>query len=360
MKRTMLYEILRKAAPALASKDVIAIFTCFCFSKKQVFAYDDLIAIQYPLVTPIRGGVRGEVLLNWLASLKGELLDIGCDNGELSLKCGRAKLTAPLLPEGDFLFDMPEDGDKFKLPIDNRLVRMLGRATLSMGLDPSHPWRMGITIVGSKKSLILYSCDNISVTRVVGKSLSAKPLCVVVPPRFCDLLKSFAKTEGKGTLILCGEWLKAEFASGLKVFTRAGSTPDVKQYEDLFAKMDGVKLKRFVEIPKTLKRALERARVVLPFSKDPFTSMTIGKGLLNLHTMSDGGEVKDRIKFGEHPTRTIHLMPDLLLRAIEEATTINMSAGFIGLRGPNFSHMIAEVVHGGNSSSNNQSGAKDE
>lgn len=39
--RAMLVAILKKLAPALAPRDLVPIFTCFCFSKDSVHAYDN-------------------------------------------------------------------------------------------------------------------------------------------------------------------------------------------------------------------------------------------------------------------------------------------------------------------------------
>jgi hypothetical protein len=61
LEREDLVAVLKKVAPALSGKELIPIFSCLCFGEKSVHAYDDVVAMQFPLQCGIRGGGRGYV-----------------------------------------------------------------------------------------------------------------------------------------------------------------------------------------------------------------------------------------------------------------------------------------------------------
>lgn len=346
MKRTQLFDVLKKTSPALSNKDVIAVFSCFCFGKDSVLAYDDLIAIQFPLkVEGLRGAVKGDVLLRWLGSVKFKDVDVVPGETSVLFKCGRSKIELPLLSKDDFLFKFPTKAARFEFPVDDSVVKLIQQATTSMGTDPSHPWRLGLTLKISPDGLLMYSCDNATATRVSSSKSHKKSFSVIIPPRFCDLLKTFAKDEGKCTLKLSGKWLIADFESGLKLFSRAGASPDIDQYEKLFKGYDAVAPKSYVKLPPPLKNALDRAEVILPYAKEPYTTATVKDGTLSFLTKSDStGEIKDRMKFEKHAAIELRFLPSRLSRAIHKGVRMCMTEKFIVLRSKGYAHMIAPVI----------------
>jgi DNA polymerase III sliding clamp (beta) subunit (PCNA family) len=347
VNRKTFVEVLGKVADALSGKDLIPVFACFCFDGKSVHAYDDVVALRHPLVCGIEGAVRGTLLLNFLKASKAKDVDVTQDGEGLLLKAGRSKLTTSVLPAKDFLFEEPEVSKKaFTFAVDADFLQSLDKAMVSMGRDPSHPWRLGVCVVGGNDAMTLYSSDNRSASKVVIKGGSTAPgLVTILPPRFCELLVAIGKADAPEMVSLSGEWAVVAFSSGLKLFSRTISGPDVKMYRQLFKAASD---EECVSVPDGLDKALERAQVVLPYAKEPHTKLRVADGKLHLTTESSAGNVKDAITV-EHPECEADLSPDLVYRALPYCPKFRIAGdkGFVVFRGKGIVHLVTTIQQSG-------------
>lgn len=345
MERAALAEILKQVQPALSTKDMIPVFTCFCFDGKTVTAFDDIIAIQAPCSFEVTGGVRGATLLAFLRASGAKEVTVTEGKEELVFKLGAAKLTLPVVSPDDFVFSFPDDSKASSVPITGDLITSLEKALVSMGMDPSHPWRMGITLAFDEGKVWLYSSDNMTASRaqvavkvpekLVGKS-------VVMPPKMASLLPTMAKREKEGELWVTTKWLEARWQSGTRLFARAVDGVDVSQFEGLFEQMlpKGY-MKKAIDLPKGIDRRLERALVVLENTPDKISTFQIEDDRLYMLTHSNLGEAKDVVACTGHDPVKVLCSPDLIKRGLVHCTRFLIVPGssFV-LLGDQFVHSI--------------------
>src|SRR5689334_5595858 len=106
VKREQLLHALELISPGLSTKDVPDQTNSYCFSKGQVYTFDDETAciMQSPL--NITGSIPAEPLRNLLAKLKDEYLEFKQETGKLKIK-GKGSWSTILME------------NKIELPIEN-------------------------------------------------------------------------------------------------------------------------------------------------------------------------------------------------------------------------------------------------
>lgn len=348
MKRTDLLDTLKMISPALASRDFIPILVCYCFDPKTVTAFDDVVAMTAPLVTGLKGGIKGDVMLNWLANSRAPEVEIKQEDKDVSLKAGRSRIKLTALPAGDFVFEWPKD-EANELPLNETVLAGFRKCLVSMGQDPSQPWQSGITMALDKDRMRLYSTNNTSASLIkldlkVPKAL--QEMTLLLPPRFCTLLVNLmAKNEGK-VLRLNKRWAEAQFENGLRMLSKAGKA-DVKEYQKVFSKeLASSAEEKLCDMPAGLAGTLARNLVVLSKAADKFSKMSVADGKLKVVSRSDHGEVTDYVKLPGHPDCEVELQPDLLAAALDHAKQICFMEGSCAvLKGKGFTHVVAVVNH---------------
>ena len=341
MNRDEFLTILNQAAPALSSKDLVPILACFCFDGKTVMAYDDTVALRIPCVTEFAGGVRGDVLLGFLKATRAKEVAFDFEKAnQLVVLAGRAELKQPLVPVADFVFEEPKTAGALQLPLVPELVDGLKKCLISMGRDPAHSWRLGITISFSRTKIQLFSSDNQIASRVELKCELPEEFeneSVVLPPKFVELLISSAGKKAEGTLTLTAGWVKLEYSNGAVLFARAIDTVDVQAFNKVFACEAGAS---FVPIPRGFSRCIDRALVVCRSMNDGGTDARLKDGHMELETKTALGEVFDAIPVPEHPDTTIRMLPDLINRVIEAGTEIRFNERNVLVRNGSLLHFI--------------------
>jgi DNA polymerase III sliding clamp (beta) subunit (PCNA family) len=344
MERAELTAVLKKLSPALSGKDLIPIFSCFCFGDTTTYAYDDVVALIHPKPTgDLRGGIRGSLLLNMLQASKAKEVTITQEGEKAQIQLGRTKLDVPVLEVDAFLFKPPTTGDAASVKVDEAFLTALEKAAVSIGRDPSHPWRLGVTIMFGKGWTTFYASDNKTAAKVqLGKAGEDEPTVAVLPPRFVELLMEIGKSDPPLKIHLSKEWVQASFTTGLKLFSRTISGADLDIFQGLFAdKVEGA-----VEIPKGLDRCLERAALVAPYAKDPFTSISIDAERIRFKTKSPAGDVADAILLEGHEAVEVDVTPDLLQRGLKYAAKIKVLPEKVVLRGPGYTYLSSTVSRG--------------
>jgi DNA polymerase III sliding clamp (beta) subunit (PCNA family) len=361
MKRTDLIERLKKLAPALSTKEFVPILSCFCFGKTSVHAYDDVIALELPyggeFQLPIRGGLRGKLLLDFLSASKateveflnpsGEKVD-HTYTGELHCKAGRSKLKIPLQTETEFVFSLPPADAAHTINIGRDFIDRLKMAMPSMGENPSTPWQYGVTIFFGRKSIALYATDNkvASSVRVwIAPAEALQGQVTIMPPRFCDLLVEISGKDEPVKLVLTDQWVTAYFKSGLTLFSKAVAGANVIEYQTIF-KAANEQSQDAVEVPLGFERCVDRALVVLPYAGEtPFTDFSVGAGRLSMKTLSRAGEANDEIGLEGHPDVEVKANPDNLKKHLANVTHLRLvKDSFVVLLGEGVSHLVTAVA----------------
>lgn len=319
--RPSLVAILKKLAPALHSKDLVPALACFCFAADSVHAYDDTCGLTFPAKLGITGGVRGELLLSFLNASHSKMADVTPGDGSILFRAGRDKLETQLLPEDDFLFTAPKLEGATPVKIDGPFLVALTRAALSMGRDASTTWRYGVTCVPHAAGYALYATDAVTVTRAVVGKLGTPGELVLLPPRFVDLLLAQSKDDAPKRMSIAEQWCEVKFQSGLKLFTRTVTGAAPEKYDALLEQINETTKGLAVEIPKGLQHCLERAQLVVKYSKEPHTRVTADGTNLRFETKSAAGDVRGSVLCG-HAAAEALVPPELILRGLPHAEKI--------------------------------------
>jgi hypothetical protein len=331
MIRTDFLDLLRRLSPALAKKDFVAIFQCFCFTGEEVYAYDDTLAIKAPCPTEFSGGVSGSMLLGFLAASRIKEIEILVEKEEITFKAGRSRMKAALVDPDEFLFEDP--GEKgTTLEIGGDFISAVAAALPFMGTNPSQPDLLGLTLVIGKTSYI-YASDNLTAVReaVEMKNLpkGAEKIILALSPRFCSLLVANHAKDPVKSLTLGKTWSRAEFSSGLTIYAPCVGEPSKEKYEEMFADILSGEAGEFIDIPKAFGRCCDRAIVGTGGSSEVLTLIRYQKkGRLSLVTQNPGGEIRDTLKL-KAPWADLQasIPAETLARAAERSETFCIVPG---------------------------------
>lgn len=312
MDRAELVNKLELVGRALASNDLIPIFTCFCFTGTHVYANNDSIAIKAPCVTDAPFAVNGHTLLGLLRASQSEdvIFKLG-DEHEVLVTAGKSKFKLPYHTEDAFLFQEPEGNWDVSIVVDPKLAQGLEACLQTASRDAAtQPAFVGVWL---KHGGTLYSCDGDALSR-----FSLLPDLLVgnymMPNAFCETVLRVDSTGGK--LTLNSEWAMATLG-GYTVYGRLIVSNDPLDHEKLIA--DTVRQAPvFASVPEGLDQALTRARVVADPESKP-TQLTVGEGKLQLLTDTNLGVVKDVLGF-EHPDVTALVAAHLMQRSIQQCS----------------------------------------
>lgn len=323
MNREELVRKLEIVSPALADNDLLPVLTHFCFTGKQVVAFNDQIAIAAPLdVDGLVGGIPGKTLLALLRNSQAKDATIEPDGTNIILKMAKAKVTLPILPKEAFIFEtklLKPEGNEIAVKDWKQLVKALGSCLLSVGTDTSVPDQLGVTIIPDGKTLQLFATNNHTLSYATVSLTKPAPFKqrVILPASFCrqvmaatkepylEINKSHALlTSGKVTVF--GRLLESDMP--------------IQFMETLESHAPEKTMKALVTAPGTLKLALDRAVVITEGSTDKAkTLFQVQNGELVMISRTQQGEVIDRFNLNDHPDVKVRIEPKHLRSGLDFA-----------------------------------------
>lgn len=324
MNRKALLDTLDMVRPALASENLVPIFTNFCFTNKTVFAYKDNLGIVAPCDVDETFAVVGKTFIELLSAASGNDVELELNKENLLITVGKSKMKMPYHGKDEFIFEEPEDEQwEIMLDIDPHMLKALELCLVTSSTDSTMPAFMGVTVKGGK-GVNLYSCDGDALSRHKLSDKATPDVQLTLPNEFCDAVIKIAEKSGNrhGQLYINGEWAVAEMGNNFKVVGRISENPDPLNFENQIKK--AVKAEpTFVDIPEGLQPALTRARVVADPEGKP-TTLTMEGGTLKVDTETHLGNVSDKIKVKGHPDVTANIFARLVQRALNVCTEFSL------------------------------------
>lgn len=315
MERAKLLNVLKLASAGLSKREYLPIFSCFCFNTKTVTTFNDVLAIEVPCDLAVDGAVHGSTLLSWLSNSKAHEVEVSQEKRAVFFKAGRSKWDTTVLRKKDFAFELPEEqGAKCKLKKSH--IAAFSRATAAMGRDVSTAWQAGITVTFGKFGCIAYATNNTTAvaTELGLKFKGLKVDSFLMPPAFCDELTSLASSLDPEYLIVYKRVIEARFTNGLRLFSKLGRDPQAVEYEKMFSQDSITKQgkKNACPLPPGFADSLSRAAVVLDSAEDKLVTMKVKDGKMFLSGTGKAGQIKDVLKFGDHPDVVGEFAPAML------------------------------------------------
>lgn len=316
MERNKLLNILATVEPALAATDLLPILTHFWFTGEEVMAYNDVIALSIPFETEFTAAIKGSVLKALLTKATHKEVEMDISKDQVNVKCGRVKMTMPILSSESFLFEFPEVSEDDVLPVDpEQFAQGLDVCLQSLGAHISEPERKGILIeAAGKKSLNLYSTDSVTMSHAIVNTKTAHGVKehFTISESFCDMaVKLMKKKGGKDfTLYAAEDYVLLRMKDKTRLYGRIlddNTPPKFAKVLADYTPSDPDNM--LMDIPKDFSQLLDRAFIVISKALDPVTTLGVGPSkrgkdgsVLRLRSKSENGEVKDSIPLGaSHP-----------------------------------------------------------
>lgn len=347
MDRQLLTTTLKKLEPALLDNGQMPVLGCYCFGEKSVHSYNAQLGLSRPYTEkfnpPFRGAVRGKLLLGFLNNCGGKDVEFETEGheGSILFKCGRPRIEIPTLLPTDFLFEQPAMDKAREIIVSAALLDSLKLISSNMGSDPTHPWRMGVTMVSTESGDDFYATNNRTITRVTLGTPEGEAKSYLFPPRFVQLLLSLIKEDEPRRIHVAKSWVRASFKSGLKLFSKSIAEIKSKEYFGMVNPIMEREAKP-VAIPAGLEQCLQRAMVVSRYATQPVTTLKCSKGKLKLITQSDAG-LDDSVNF-EQEEMEVKVPPELLLNGMKNASHMTIFEDCVRFTGKGYVHLVATAA----------------
>lgn len=350
MDRIDLLNTLNLAKPALAQKDVVPVFTHFCFTGEvgTVYAYNDIIGIELECDLGIEAAIKGDKLLGILENSRGKTLEVTQKKEEVTIKCGRGKFTFPILSSDAFVFEVPNTDKAEQLDVNEDFLNGLKLCSKTTTTNEAAPVMMGVTVSLGIESY-LYSSDMRSLSRyqVLEEVSFKKESSYILPTDFCISLVHMSKAKGAlPEVFLTDNFVVAYFGNDL-ILGRLITPDDAPNFaETIEGSVSDDEMDSMVKIPGALDGALKRSMVFTGSDKEPAIPLSIKGKNITLSTHNQEGLGNDPVPFkGGLPDINVKVNTILLARGIGMCTEFLINDTVVAMRdGNKFFHMIANVT----------------
>lgn len=347
-------ELLRAAnivRPAIASQPYIKALTHLRLDEDGVTACDDINALFVDVEHDMRCLVPGDLFIKALAGFSAADVKVTPGDGTVTLKSGRGTLKLPTLPVADHPFKWPTSKGADVLHLDDDIIKAIRSCMVSVGNSPNHPAQQGVTLDQEEGCAVLFSTDNVSITRAETRSKITLPADapLILPTFFCEQLLSLAKLypEEDLTLHLMDNALLLTVGKNkAKLHSRQLVTPTPLDFPTILARNVGDlgKLqKNMVEVPPGWDEALQRAQLITASMPEQRMRISEVGDDLGIYAKSDMGELDEVLKWSGEVKRDIEVNPALLSRVspVSSHLYFGTSVAVLGNKDATLLHVVA-------------------
>jgi len=347
MDRVELLAAMKRASGALALRDDAPAFASFFFDGEWICAYGDEIAITARCELPVQGGIIGKVVLAWAGACNGSQVESECEGDEVKLVCGQSKITLPLLPPEQLVFEPPpaDAGVMFYAPFE--LMEMIERCSPYVGDDPTHPWRMGLTLRYDQGAFDLYSTTDVVLCHAFFDDENIYDhFQTIIPSKFVSLLRHFSQTKALAGIHVGAGWIEATFEDETTIFARTNHESDANAYEQVMRPLfNDATFTPVANIALNLQSMMDRVTKVGVATGQDRASLEV-RGRSIAVTLSGGSaSLADSLPFpGKHADIRVEIMPSSMLSILPHVKEMAVTDRAVLLTGSGFEAAIAAVV----------------
>ncbi len=316
MKRTKLTKVLRLVQPALAERDYIPSFICFCFDGTTVKAYNDIIGVEVSCEAEIDGAVNGDLLLGLLSSANGKEVRFEVHNEDLKLISGSTRGLLHVIEQKDFLFDFPDHEADVMFSADKDFMEGIKRCLVST-TDDEYSVMGGITIKVKNDTGTLYSSDHKTISKYELEQQIDGEVVAILPVIFCKVLQRMMKLTGVEPVVGIGsDSAVAVFNEDTKLLSKLVIDKHLKFDQQI--KNSLKEFEHFIPMPKTIVSGIKQSNMILDGTKQELCELSVKNKKLSVHAKSSKGEIKRSIKIDKsHGDVTVFVRPDLIERVLK-------------------------------------------
>lgn len=352
--RESLLASLNVAKAALATKSYLPALTHFCFTADGPLSF--IMACNGTMAIEVAGApslgadicVPGDLLLKAISTFSQPKIKAELDNTVLTLSAGRSRLKMPILPAADFPFSMPPNESGLEVPITEDMIKGILQCLPSAGIDGNHMEMMGVTITIEDGFFVLYSSNNVTLSRYRTSAKATKlpnNEAVFLPSDFCNRLCGLARglesRTGKLLFPVPGESVMADLGRVTIYSKLPADLQPVDFHRVIHAHVDLTQKPDVVPIPDAFEQAMSRAALLLNGESVKTCRASISQGVLSLSTKCKAGAMDDELPLDADDRKAFGLDPELVLRSSKHCTHIGFTRrAMVMTNGEQFIHLI--------------------
>lgn len=338
------------ASPSLVTSNYIPVLSHLCFTKKSMYAYDDVSAIFVGVDTGLNCALRGSTL-SQLVSVCGPQLKFKPNGESVLLTSGRAKYDLPMLGPKEFVYEEPdEDWNNLELDLTPDLRTGLAMCTQSVSKDPLlHKEWTAVAVRTGGSGTMLYAFDGVGLIKYTSEVKGGKKeRAFMLPESVCTQIGALCtrlleSPEDKATLNVGKTHVQLTFATAkpevrLVGKLLPGTLPD---YEAL---IEGLKLtaKPF-SIPKGFHNAMKAVLTMVAGESMPQCTITVDGSEMVVEGHGTLGAAETLLELAK-PVRkpaTVVLNPSRLVRYEDCLEKMAVEPGSVAMHGVGVDYYIA-------------------
>lgn len=353
--RDALLSLMMLVRPALATQSFIPAWTHIRFAGGSATTFNDTTSISVKV--PVEGlagvCVPGELFIKTLSSFNAESVLLQDNDTSLVLTAGRSKMKVPVLGVEDFKMPVLK-GKPAEVDLTDDILEGVKQCLFSVGTDPTHPSQMGVTLEAESGKAVLYSTDNITLSRCSTKSTIKLPgdAPVILPSFFCEQMLTIAKAFPDDDMVLEVYPGALQIRFGKKATLLSKTLVDLEplDFGAAFGKyLDVANAKKSLSVlPPSFDASFNRALLVLANETDKAARVTVTKGgAVELYAKSQLGESTDDFVVEQAAARKpFHVDPALMLRGAKTCGSVAFYDRVVLLASDDgtFLHLIAHCA----------------
>jgi len=349
MKRSEILAILDLSSAALAKEGekIVPAFAGFKLDGVYITSHDDIVAVRLPFKTDFKGVAPAHTLLKFLKACTKDEVEITAKKEELTVKCGRPKLTLSMTSLDSFPFQFPKFSGKIIRDLNDDFFTGLALCSKVVSDHGLSSWVGGL-VFDFGKALRLYSTSD-SRDCICAYSLpklgvdGAERLVISLPVSFVKIAMDMRRVfkDVGAQLGIRDNYAIISFGDKASVMGKVidpTGRPDIptRIREHLKSKSSGG-----VPLSKSVHNLFSRAAAVS--GKDERCSLSVVHGKLRLGLQSGPMQFDDGVALkGEHAKITVTVDPRLSLKMMDQCDTFRVLEGSMVLwRGSKFTYITA-------------------
>jgi len=332
MERNELLGVLTALRPALSEKEIFEGAGSFAFDNKQAITFNDEISVRHPLDLGFEGTVPADKLLAFLNKARAGRLEVDAEDGELRLKCGRAKAGIPMTAE------VPDHLSTIKVPrkgwssLPDGFAEAVRFCLFSAGRDMTKPALTCLHILNGHAE----SCDQYRATQREYGSKFPSDIALLIPATAARHIHGFGAVDYVTDI---PSWIhfRNEAKAVLSCRLFAGDYPDLSELLDT-----GQKGKR-IKFPDGLADALDGAGAFADaeFDTDRQVGIRVKDGRMRVRAEGQDGWYEETVRAKGIKDLEFTIHPGFLQEILAHSGEAKLLESAMLFEGDGFVHVVS-------------------
>lgn len=318
MDRDLLKMILGLVKPAVSTSDIIPSMRCVFFDGESARSWDGTVAASTPCSLDLEGGVSAPELIDWVSKANGDAVAIDETEGHVTFKCGRSKMTLPLLPYEDFDWAEQHDATVDVVALEDLQCLAAGFKRLgpAIGDDQDSEQHLGVNITANKDGTMRLLATNELIAMMQTVNCASNPVNVTVHSRFASLMGKLSKDLNVQDIRLGEDWSEFSLTDGTSYWCRNNTKGQFQDLEGLSVRTSEM---QYAPLPEGFHDAVARAVAATKGSDEPTMDMKVLAKEIRLTATGKLAQLNDVLPSKGHASTEGTLVPKLLMAALMDA-----------------------------------------